>query len=67
MKKNIDKKLADITGDYNRQKCICGHSLFFLPSTEYLWCTYCGRRVINKTKGHFITEVYKKVNESKRI
>ena len=54
-----------ILADYNRQLCECGHSITFMPKTKYLICHYCGRKVINKTKGHFMKEMYKALNESK--
>ena len=62
-----DKKISSVRSDYNRQVCECGHSLLMLPKTEYLICHYCGRKVINKTKGHFIKQMYDKINESKRV
>lgn len=65
MKKNVNKKITNANGNYNRQYCKCGHSLMFLPSTEYLYCNYCGRKNLNKTKGHFNYKMYQAINEKK--
>ena len=67
MKKSIDKRVVDTLKNYNRQLCKCGYSITFMPNKEYVICTHCGRKVINKTKGHFFKEMWRRLNESKRV
>lgn len=40
--------------DYARKKCYCGHSVIMLPSTKFIICNHCGRKIINDTKGRFM-------------
>lgn len=59
MVKSDNKKVVDTINKYNRQLCeFCGHSMVFLPKVEFLICKHCGRKVINKTRGHFIRKIY---------
>ena len=64
MKSN--KKIESIKAKNNVQYCKCGHSITFMARTEYLICHHCGRKVINKTKGHFKYKMYGLLNVSDR-
>lgn len=60
----IDKveKIFSVKAEYNRQLCnYCGHSMIFMPKREWLICHHCGRKVLNKTKGHFIRQMREKL------
>ena len=66
MKKDVSKKAFSYLTKYNKQTCKCGHSVTFVPEREYIICSFCGRKIINKTRGRFIKEMYSRLNESKR-
>lgn len=61
MRYKKDKKIIDTLCNYNRQLCKCGHSVLMVPSTKYCYCSHCGRKIINKTKGHFIKEMWERL------
>ena len=67
MKKDKVEIVHHTKSEYNRQLCdYCGHSMIFMPERKSLICHHCGRKNINKTKGHFFREMYGKLNVQDR-
>lgn len=44
-------------------KCPCGHSMVMPVYLDYMICDYCGRKVLNNTKLHFMYKVRKELNK----
>lgn len=58
-------KFVQATSNYARKACVCGRSFIFKPTTPYKFCEYCGRKVINTTRGRFIYTLSKMINKDK--
>ncbi len=64
--KSTSRKLLSEMNAYSKEYCKCGHSMVIRPSVEYVYCSYCGRKVKNKTKGRFIYILLGIINENRR-
>lgn len=61
--KSTNRKLLSRMAEYNRVYCKCGHSAYVRPSLSHIYCTHCGRKVKNNTKGRFRYILLGKMNE----
>lgn len=63
---NQIKKIASERSDYNSQKCsYCGHTLIFNPKEPAKICSWCKHKNTNKTRGSFIYNMYRLMNDYK--
>jgi len=64
--KGTSRKLLSKMAEYNRVYCKCGHSAYVRPSRSYIYCSHCGRKVKNNTKGRFRYILYGKLDEYRK-
>lgn len=65
--KGTNRKLLSKMAEYCREYCSCGHSMIITPSRSYTYCSHCGRKVKNKTKGRFRYILLGKMHEYREI
>ena len=60
-KKSIDIRLIDKMADLT-VKCSCGYSIIMPVYVDAYICNYCGNKVMNNTREHFMYKIRKETN-----
>lgn len=63
--KSANKKLMSTMNEYAKVYCKCGHSMYVIPSRNFTYCSHCGRKVKNNTKGRFMYILLGEINGRK--
>ena len=57
---DVEKIIQESTD--NTIKCKCGNSMSIPACKDFAICTWCGKKIYNKTKNHFKYKLRKEVN-----